>query len=95
MTSYKYDEIKSKRYFYVISYRMVLNALLFSAAGNVIFLSVASYLFYNRGAQAYYSTNGISNPEQLRPMSTRNYSSTPLLADDVQSDTEPTMQNIN
>lgn len=95
MAQNKYTEIKAKRFFYILSYRMVLNTLLFSVVCNLIFLGMATYLFFNRGGQAYYATNGITNPEQLKPMNSPNYTSKPLLADDIPGDNEPTMNRLN
>ena len=89
MSQLKYVRLKNRRYFYVISYRNILNTLIFSGICNLIFLGVATYLFYTRGMHTYYATSGYTNPEQLTAISGPNYSSKALLPDDIPSDEGP------
>jgi hypothetical protein len=89
MTQLKYTRLKNKRYFYVISYRNILNTLIFSGICNLIFLGVATYLFFTRGMHTYYASSGYSNPEQLTPINGPNYSATPLLPNDIPGDEGP------
>jgi intracellular multiplication protein IcmM len=91
MSKNKFLKIKNKRYFYVFSYRNILNTLIFLGICNLIFLGVATFLFFTRGMHTYFATSGYSNPQQLTPIDGPNYSSQPLLQDDIPSDEGPDM----
>ena len=89
MAKLKYLRLKNKRYFFVFSYRNILNSLIFLGICNLIFLGVATFLFFNRGQHIYFATSGLTNPVQLAPMNGPNYSSVPILEDDIPSDEQP------
>ena len=89
MSKSKFFDSINRRYFYVVSYRLILNGLILFNICNLIFLGVATFLFFNRGLHTYFATSGLTNPVQLTPMSGPNYSSVPILEDDIPSDEEP------
>ena len=89
MSKSKFFDSINRRYFYVVSYRLILNGLILFNICNLIFLGVVSYLFYTRGQHVYYATSGESSPLQLTPLFSPNYSSKPLLPDDVIVDVGP------
>jgi hypothetical protein len=89
MSTGRFFELINRRYFFVISYRLILNGLILCNICNLIFLGVVSYLFYTRGQHVYYATSGESSPLQLTPLFSPNYSSKPLLPDDVSVDLGP------
>lgn len=91
MSKIKYTRLKNKRYFYVFSYRNLLNTLIFLGICNLIFLGISSYLYFTRGMHSYYATSGYTNPEQLTPINGPNYSSQALLPDDIPNDESPDM----
>lgn len=85
----KFENKKNMRYFYVYNYRRVLKLLLFSLILNVLLFVLISYVYFNEPPPDYYSTNGATNPVLLRSITTPNYSSQPLLPDDIPADAEP------
>lgn len=89
MSKIKYTRLKNRRYFYVFTYRNLLNTLIFLGICNLIFLGVGIYLFFTRGMHSYYATSGYTNPEQLTPVNEPNFSSQALLPDDIPSDENP------
>lgn len=89
MSSGKFFDIINRRYFYVISYRLLIKGMIISSITNVLFLVMGSYIFFSRGPHVYYATSGDSSPIQLTPLATPNYSATPLLADDIPGDVGP------
>ncbi len=89
MSSLKYERYRTQRYFYVSTYRKIILLMIFSVSFNVILFALGSYIFFNEQAPEYYGTNGATNPVQLSAINTPNYSSTPLLPDDIPVDEKP------
>lgn len=76
------DEVKQTKTFYRNALRRSVNLLIFSLVLN----GLLCVWIYNKlitiQQPNYYATNGVKAPIQLTPLSTPNYSSTPLLAAD-------------
>ena len=89
MSSLKYERYKTERYFYVSVYRKIIKLMIFSVILNVIIFALASYIFFNQKPPEYYGTNGAMNPVLLTAIKTPNYSSVPLLPDDIPADEKP------
>jgi hypothetical protein len=90
MTISKFELAKTKRYFYISSYRTTIKLLLISVALNFILLGLITYIHFNQPSASYYGTNGITNPVLLKSMNQPNYGAKALLeevAADVQINT--------
>ena len=83
MSANKFFNRINRRYFFVVSYRYILNGLILFNICNLIFFVIVSFLFFNRGQHVYYATSGDSSPLQLTPLASPNYGVTPLLGDDL------------
>lgn len=95
MSTGKFFDKINQRYFYIVSYRLILKGLILFNICNLIFLGTASFLFYNRAQHVYYATSGDSNPLQLTALDAPNYTATPLLADDIPGDAGPNINLLN
>ena len=89
MSTGKFFDIINKRYFFVLSYRLILRGLIISNLLNLVLLILGGYIFFTRGPHVFYATSGDSSPIQLTPLASPNYSSTPILSDDIPGDAGP------
>jgi len=89
MSRLKFFKIRQTRYFYVFTYRNLLNTLIFLIICNLIFLGIATHLYATRGLHTFFATSGYTNPSQLVPYVKPNYASLPLLQDDNLKDINP------
>lgn len=88
----KYQKEIDRRYFYVNAYRGGVKALLFTISLNVLIFLITTIIYFRFPSRAYYSTNGVDFPIQLKPMSTPNNSAKPLLGDDLPKEKLPEMK---
>jgi hypothetical protein len=95
MSKFKYFDLINRRYFFVVSYRLILNGLILFNICNLIFLGMVSYLFFTRGLHVYYATSGDASPIQLTPLASPNYTSKPLLPDDIPGEEGPDINLLN
>jgi|LauGreDrversion4_2_1035121.scaffolds.fasta_scaffold123966_3 intracellular multiplication protein IcmM len=92
MSSLKYQRYRSQRYFYVSAYRKIIKLMFYSVSFNVFLFTLGSYIFFNEQAPEYFGTNGATNPVELSAINAPNYSSSPLLPDDIPGDDKPVTQ---
>ena len=85
----RFENAKTKRYFYVSSYRNTIRLLLMSIIFNFVLLTLISYIHFNQPQASYYGTNGIISPILLGPMNQPNSSPDAILAEDVNTDSQP------
>lgn len=85
----KYQEEKNKRYFYVQSFRMVVNFFLVFSVLNVLFFLMVVYFYYAHPQREYYSSNGVTFPVKLTPLKEPNYLKKALLPDDIPKEKLP------
>lgn len=70
----------ASRNFYVHTYKRVLAVLVFSIMINLLLSLLIAYIYLGRTTPAYYVSNGMTSPMQIKPMDAPNESSHPLLA---------------
>ncbi|OGV33997.1 MAG: hypothetical protein A3E88_04570 [Legionellales bacterium RIFCSPHIGHO2_12_FULL_35_11] len=88
MSKQTWRNIQNSKRFYVRVYRKLGTILLFSVALNG-FLGMAIYhLYFSLPEPDFYATYGDIPPILLTALDEPSYSSTPLLATDVQADAE-------
>ena len=95
MSASKFFNAINQRYFFTVSYRLILKALIILNMCNLIFVGAVSFIFYKRGQHVYYATSGDSSPIPLTALHAPNNTATPLLADDIPSDTGPNINLLN
>lgn len=78
---------QSKR-FYIMTYRRVGSILLLSVSLNLVLGLLIHRAYFHLPERHIYATNGATPPEELVPMDEPNYSSSPLLANDLPGDRE-------
>lgn len=86
MSRSTWDLIKKSKTFYVRLFHWTGTLLIISLITNAILISSIYYVYINRPAIVYYSTNGITAPDRLQALSEPNFSSTALLAPDPVND---------
>lgn len=86
MSRATWDTIKKSKTFYVNIYHWTGTLLIISLIINAILISSIYYVYMNRPATVFYSTNGITPPDRLQALDAPNDSSTALLAPDPVND---------
>lgn len=80
MSEESWNQIKTVKGFYVNTYRTICTILIVSMLLNVLLVWLIEYTYLDRPSPVYYSTNGVTPPQELIPMSEPNETSIPLLA---------------
>ena len=80
--------IEQSKRFHVRTYRKAGSALIVSVFINLMLGLGIYYLYFNQPEHDFYATNGVTSPEMLTPMDTRNDTSVPLLPNDPDIDNE-------
>ena len=88
MSKKAWNNIKNSKRFYVRTYRKLGSMLLFSATLNVCLGLGIYHVYFNLPERDFYATFGEVPPVKLTAMEEPNYSSVPLLADDIHYDSE-------
>lgn len=83
-----WQKIKNSKRFYVRSYRKLGSILLGSVFINVLLGLSVTYEFLTMPEPDFYATYGEIPPIKLFEMNSPNYSSTPLLPDDRQYESD-------
>jgi intracellular multiplication protein IcmM len=83
MSITRFEELKTRRYFYVSIFRKLGHWIILSLFLNVLLILGLAYIFFTQPPSTFYSTNGRSNPILLSSMEHPNYTSNPLLPDEV------------
>lgn len=83
-----WQRIKNSKRFYVRTYRKLGSIILGSVFFNVLLGLAVTYEFLTMPEPDFYATYGEIPPIKLFVMNTPNYSSTPLLPDDRQYETD-------
>jgi len=85
MSRQTWDLIKNGKGFYIATYRKLASVLVWSMFFNIVLSLSVYYVYFQEPEPDYYSTNGITPPLELTPMSEPNETSRPLLATDVEA----------
>lgn len=72
-------ERKSEKSFYVILFRRTVNVLLFSVIVNLFLIGFIHGAYKRKPELMFYSTNGVTAPVPLTPLSGPNMSSESLM----------------
>ncbi|KTD21065.1 type IVB secretion system protein IcmM/DotJ [Legionella londiniensis] len=80
--------IKNSKGFYVRTYRSSIRVLVISIFLNLILGVLIYYTYFSRPEPDFYATNGVTPPVQLTPLDQPNYTSEPLLPDEVETETD-------
>ena len=79
-------KIRQSNRFYVDTYRRAVAVLIFSVALSIALCVAIYYVYFGQSGHDFYATNGETPPIPLTAMDERNYTSNPLLANDVEQD---------
>lgn len=90
MSRETWDHIKQTKRFYVGVYRKTSTALIVSCLLNLGLGVILYYMYFNQPDRNYYSTDGVTPPVPLTPLSEPNMTSVPLLAADEAPDDDGT-----
>jgi len=82
---------KQSRRFYSGGFRKAVNALFISVILNFVFLGTLQYRYMHMPKIDFYTTDGITMPVKLTPLSAPNMSSTPLLPEEVAQASAPSV----
>ncbi len=86
MSREKWKLIKSKKGFYIHTYRRLESMLVVFLVLNLVLALCVMKVYFNRPDNQFYATNGVGAPEELTSMSEANMTSVPLLPDDPVDD---------
>ena len=88
MTQSAWDVIKRSKGFYINTYRKTGYILLFSIIVNLIFVFSIYYIYFNQSINDFYATSGMTSPIKLTFLDSPNNTSSPLLANDPETENE-------
>ncbi len=88
MTKAVWQHIKNSKRFYVRTYRNIGSMLLVSVIINVLLGVFVAFVYFELPEPDFYATYGEIPPIKLFAMNSPNYSSTPLLPDDRQYESD-------
>jgi intracellular multiplication protein IcmM len=86
MSREAWNTIKNSKQFYIATYRRAISALFFSMALNIVLGALFYFIYFFQSDPDYYSTNGITAPVKLTSLDRANFTSSPLLASDPESE---------
>lgn len=74
--------MRGSKQFYVRTFRLAENTLVFSLLMNVLLGCAIYHVHFNKPERHFYVTNGVVPPTELSSMDTPNEGAEPLLAND-------------
>lgn len=82
MSRGKWNRIKENKFFNVQFYRKITTWVVLSIALNIVLCLALMYVYVHKPKRHYYSTDGVTAPILLSPMTHANESSEALLPPD-------------